>query len=462
MKRAVVLILIFSLLMPTSIFPPQADGAGLVWRAINKAGSQISDLGDVAGGCTNGKVLQFQASNSTFVCATHGFANIVNLPATTAKILATNSSNKAEFKSLTQGTGITITNGTNAVTITNAGVTSIAGTANNVTMSASTGSVTANLGSNVVITGGSAQTISKAITLSSSTLTNPQINGLEVAITSQSGSYTATSTDDIILMDASAATRTLTLPAAASNTGKIYYIKSIGTPGANIVIVDGNAAETIDGFKNFNMTMADQVAIIQSDGTNWNRLDGTATITRPAGATLNRWIGTAADSTNSATGLSQSGTIRAYPFIVNDNITIDQIKSEITTASTTTTNTCRMGIYRDNGNAYPDALVAGSDVATFDQTVAVKTNTFASPIKLTKGLYWLTYACQTSTTMPTFRNIAVGTIPSVLGYVSTMGANGAGTGWTAAFTYGAFPSAFPAGGTPLAIAAPMILVRVTG
>ncbi|NDB92862.1 MAG: hypothetical protein EB167_09255 [Nitrososphaeria archaeon] len=123
-----------------------------------------------------------------------------------------------------------------------------------------------------------------------------------------------------------------------------------------------------------------------------------------------------------------------------------------------------MGIYRDNGNIYPDALVAGSDVATFDGTAAVKTNTFASPIKLTKGLYWFAWACATAATaQQTVRGVPVGAIPSVLGYVSTMGASGAGTGWTVAFTFGALPSVYPAGGTVLANSvAPMILVRITG
>lgn len=43
---------------------------------------------------------------------------------------------------LTQGTGITITNGTGSITVANGGVTSITGTANQITASASTGSVT--------------------------------------------------------------------------------------------------------------------------------------------------------------------------------------------------------------------------------------------------------------------------------------------------------------------------------
>lgn len=46
-----------------------------------------------------------------------GISSINSAPATTAKILQSNSTTKATFKTLTQGTGITLTNGSNAVTI---------------------------------------------------------------------------------------------------------------------------------------------------------------------------------------------------------------------------------------------------------------------------------------------------------------------------------------------------------
>ena len=55
------------MVLSVAVFANEADGAGLVWRAVNKAGSLISDLGDVAGGCTGGKTLHYQ-SNSTFIC----------------------------------------------------------------------------------------------------------------------------------------------------------------------------------------------------------------------------------------------------------------------------------------------------------------------------------------------------------------------------------------------------------
>jgi hypothetical protein len=109
------------------VFANEADGAGLVWRAVSKLGSLISDLGDVAGGCTNGQIMEYQTSNSTWICATDdagsgsGFTIISSAPATDAKLIQDNStsSTTVSLKTLTAGTGISLTNGTSAVTITN-------------------------------------------------------------------------------------------------------------------------------------------------------------------------------------------------------------------------------------------------------------------------------------------------------------------------------------------------------
>ncbi|NDF27611.1 MAG: hypothetical protein EB153_08710 [Nitrosopumilaceae archaeon] len=131
---ATIMIIILGLLvMSIFIFMAQAEGAGLVWRAINKAGSSLFDIADVAfTNCSNGNVLQYQTSNSTWVCvAPSGIASI----------------NSQSGSSQT-----------------------FAGTANNVTISSSSNTHTFNLGSNVVTTGGSDQTITKGLTINSGTL----------------------------------------------------------------------------------------------------------------------------------------------------------------------------------------------------------------------------------------------------------------------------------------------------
>lgn len=62
---------------------------------------------------------------------------------------------------------------------------------------------------------------------------------------------------------------TLTLPAAASNTGWRFTIRKVdGAAGA--VIIDGNASETIDGDLTYVLTNEWQYIEIVSNGTNWS------------------------------------------------------------------------------------------------------------------------------------------------------------------------------------------------
>ena len=61
---------------------------------------------------------------------------------------------------------------------------------------------------------------------------------------------------------------TVTLPAASSNTNRVYTIKNIDTDGDNITI-DGNASETIDGSTTYVLSTYNQTITIACDGTNW-------------------------------------------------------------------------------------------------------------------------------------------------------------------------------------------------
>jgi hypothetical protein len=74
--------------------------------------------------------------------------------ATNGQLLIGSTGNAPVAAALTAGTAIGITNGAGSITINNTGVTSIAGTANQITASASTGAVTLSLPANVTITSG--------------------------------------------------------------------------------------------------------------------------------------------------------------------------------------------------------------------------------------------------------------------------------------------------------------------
>jgi hypothetical protein len=93
------------------------------------------------------------------------------------------------------------------------------------------------------------------------------VAGFSAGIASTSIDITL-STQHTVLVDASGATRTITLPAAASNSGRIFIIKKTDN-SVNTVVVDGNASETIDGATTQTLANEWDAIQIQSNGTNW-------------------------------------------------------------------------------------------------------------------------------------------------------------------------------------------------
>lgn len=77
----------------------------------------------------------------------------------------------------------------------------------------------------------------------------------------QSGDY-------LIIADATGGVITMTLPPAALVPGRIYVFKRINS-GANAVIVDGYAAETIDGAATHTLTPQWNSVTIMSNGVAW-------------------------------------------------------------------------------------------------------------------------------------------------------------------------------------------------
>lgn len=92
--------------------------------------------------------------------------------------------------------------------------------------------------------------------------------GFSSAIASKSANYTATADDFTLLVDASGGNKTITLPAASGNTGKIYVIKKTDSSG-NTVTIDGDGSETIDGATTKVISTQYVSFMIQCDGSNW-------------------------------------------------------------------------------------------------------------------------------------------------------------------------------------------------
>lgn len=88
-----------------------------------------------------------------------------------------------------------------------------------------------------------------------------------LTIQSLTGAGTAT-IDTVVKADATTAAFTVTLPAAAGNSGRRIIVKKMNSNG-NAVTVDGNASETIDGSTTYVISIQYETVEMVSDGTNW-------------------------------------------------------------------------------------------------------------------------------------------------------------------------------------------------
>ena len=87
-------------------------------------------------------------------------------------------------------------------------------------------------------------------------------------ISTKSSNYTLTTADGTILVDAISGGITITLPAAASAAETIFTIKKKDVT-SNIVTVDANGAELIDGSTTYTLSTQYETIKIQSDGSAW-------------------------------------------------------------------------------------------------------------------------------------------------------------------------------------------------
>lgn len=93
--------------------------------------------------------------------------------------------------------------------------------------------------------------------------------GGPISISVKTGNYTALNTDCFIKIDCTSGAIIITLPAAASATGRIFYIKKIDL-STNALTVAANGSETIDG-QNTQTTVTQYMSFsVISDGSGWN------------------------------------------------------------------------------------------------------------------------------------------------------------------------------------------------
>lgn len=284
-------------------------------------------------------------------------------------------------------------------------------------------------------------------------------NEVDFPVVTKTGSYTIVAADTVILADASSGAFTLTLPSAVGIADDLVFIKKIDTALANLVTITRSGSETIDGLASISLAQRGESVILQSDGANWRilmRRDYDISSFRTKGSTLNQWYTSPTNGTALTTGALTANRLYAIPFIVTKVMTVDQMSINVTTLGSGSS--VRVGIYADNGNNYPGALVVdGGSVST--ATLGVKTYTAGLPATLDAGLYWL--AIVSNATAPTIRSFAVASLNPILGYASSLPTN-AQFGWFAAFTFGSLPSTFTAGGTAItAVPIPAVFVRAS-
>lgn len=93
-----------------------------------------------------------------------------------------------------------------------------------------------------------------------------KVNLVTSNITTKTGAYTLTAADGIVLCDASGGVFTITLPPASSNI--MYSIKKIDSSG-NIVTIDADGSETIDGDLTVSLDAEGESITLVTDGSNW-------------------------------------------------------------------------------------------------------------------------------------------------------------------------------------------------
>jgi hypothetical protein len=136
------------------------------------------------------------------------------------------------------------------------------------------------------------------------------------------------------------------------------------------------------------------------------------------------------------------GSLRLTAWVLTRAMALDRIGAEVTTIGEAGSK-FRLGIYADNGNSYPGALVvdagqiAGDSATVQELTIAVT---------LAAGLYWVGGAVQSVvTTQPTMRTINNWTPPVPLSAGTSAPSAGAlQIGYTQSSVTGALPANYTA------------------
>lgn len=170
-----------------------------------------------------------------------------------------------------------------------------------------------------------------------------------------------------------------------------------------------------------------------------------------------RWAGPAPGNV-SGTGSTGAGNMFCVPLFL-PTCEIDQIACEITTA--VASSVCRIGLYLDDGEGLPGALLAEADTTVDSSTTGNKE--LALALSLTEGLYWGAFMVDTAASSVGYRCVAASFgMPAVTSDTFARFRNGTFDQGRSGYlrqsiTAGAMPATF--GTLSVAHAAPLIGVR---
>ena len=151
----------------------------------------------------------------------------------------------------------------------------------------------------ILMVDASADAIGISTTTPASTIDIQGSMGLKV--TTITSATTLDQTHNVVLCNTG--TYTVTLPAAASNTGKVYYIKNIDSDG-DYFTIDGNSTETIDGDETFELLAYNHAVRIISDGSGWHVINEVGKENKDVSGCGTYFTFTWQDVTNPETGLT--------------------------------------------------------------------------------------------------------------------------------------------------------------
>lgn len=146
--------------------------------------------------------------------------------------------------------------------------------------------------------------------IADSNVTRPKLATGAVApvnvVSSKTANYTATTDDDFIPCNATSGAFTVTLYAASGNAGREITIKKTDS-SANVVTVDANSSETIDGALTVGLSRQNETLVLTCDGSNWLIKD--RYISTPSSITqsakVNPTSGTSVDFTSIPSGVKR-------------------------------------------------------------------------------------------------------------------------------------------------------------